>query len=212
MADQNLESTSFPDQFLLEHGKQIRELTHVLESPKTNVGEACQNKLFNNPILMVYNRLHPLYSSFISLIEFDEIGKAEGKNYFSEPTNQIMVLKATNLLMEDGIKFPYDQKEGDKKVYSDYRGFFENTLQRLGQFEKQIENGQKTPNFVNSLAIIVSQEVNKMKGVENFVFNTDLVRKGVSEYLPELEKIEDGKILSEIRSRIESPLVSVDNI
>lgn len=206
--DQIPEIINFPDSFWLEHGERIRTIRSVIESPKTRVGEEIQKNALNIPVFVVYNRLHPILSSLITLAEYDEIVKVEGKNYFSEPLNQRMVLRAIKLLVEDDIKFPYFGEE--KRKYEDYRRFFEGVLSRLGQLDKQIQAGKKLPNVVNSLAMIISQETTKLKGVENFDINMERVRKKIADYLPQLAQIDDGKILSEIKDRLERALVVHD--
>ncbi len=203
--DQISEIVDFPDPFWLEHGEQIRTIREVLETPKTRVGEEILKSVFDKPVFIVYNRLHPIFSSLVTLAEYDEIGKAGGKSYFSEPLNQRMILKAMKLLIEDKIKFPYS--EGEKKKYEDYREFFEGVTLRLGQLDKQIQTGQRPPTFANSLAIIISQETTKLKGVENFGINMEGVRKKIADYLPQLAQIDDGGILSEIKAQLERPLV-----
>ncbi len=203
--DQISEIVNFPDPFWLEHGEQIRTIRKVLETPKTRVGEEILKSVYDKPVFMVYNRLHPIFSSLVTLAEYDEIGKAEGKSYFSEPLNQRMILKAMKLLIEDKIKFPYSEEE--KKKYEDYREFFEGVTLRLGQLDKQIQTGQRPPNFANSLSIIISQETTKLKGVENFGINMEGVRKKIADYLPQLAQIDDGGILSEIKAQLERPLV-----
>jgi len=203
--DQISEIVNFPDPFWLEHGEQIRTIREVLETPKTRVGEEILKSVFDQPVFMVYNRLHPIFSSLVTLAEYDEIGKAEGKSYFSESLNQRIILKAMKLLIEDKIKFPYSEEE--KKKYEDYRKFFEGVTLRLGQLDKQIQTDQRPPNFVNSLAIIISQETTKLKGVENFGINMEGARKKIADYLPQLAQIDDGGILSEIKARLERPLV-----
>lgn len=111
------------------------------------------------------------------------------------------------LLIEDKIKLPYSEEE--KKKYEDYREFFEGVTLRLDQFDKQIQTGQRPPNFANSLAIIISQETTKLKGVENFDIDIDMegVRKKIADYLPQLAQIDDGAILCEIKAQLERPLV-----
>lgn len=205
--DQISEIVDFPDPFWLEHGEQIRAIRKVLETPKTRVGEEILKSVYDKPVFMVYNRLHPIFSSLVTLAEYDEIGKAEGKSYFSGSLNQIIILKAMKLLIEDKIKLPYSEEE--KKKYEDYREFFEGVTLRLDQFDKQIQTGQRPPNFANSLAIIISQETTKLKGVENFDIDIDMegVRKKIADYLPQLAQIDDGAILCEIKAQLERPLV-----
>lgn len=200
------ESGNFPDPFWLEHGEQIRTVRKVIEAPKTEVGKEVLKDALNIPFFVVYNRLHLIFSSLISLVEYDEIGKAEGESYFSEPTNQRMVLKAIKLLVEDSVKFPYFKEE--KKTYEDYRPFFEGTLSRLGQLEEQIQAGQKPPNFINSLIVIVSQQTGKLKGVENFGIKIEKIREKIAAYLPQLAQVDNGETLAEIQAQLETPLVS----
>jgi len=212
--DQIPESTNFPDSFWLEHGEQIRTVSKVIEAPKTRVGEEIQKNLFNNPIFMVYKRLHPIFSSLVTLVEYDEIGKAEGKSYFSEPTNQGIVLRAIKLLVEDSIKFPYSGEE--KKKYEDYHKFFGGALSRLGQLDKQIQAGQKLPNFVNSLVMIISQETSKLKGLEDFGMKQvgmkiERIRERIADYLPQLAQVNNGELLSGIQDQLEMPLAGVNS-
>ena len=207
--DQIPESTNFLDPFWLEHGERIRTVRKVIEAPKTRVGEEIQKNLFSSPIFVVYKRLHPIFSSLVTLVEYDEIGKAEGKSYFSGPTNQGIVLRAIKLLVEDSIKFPYPGEE--KKKYEDYHKFFEGALFRLGQLDKQIQAGQKLPNFVNSLAMIISQETSKLKGVEDFSMKINRVRERIADYLPQLAQIDNGELLSGIQAQLEMPLAGVNS-
>jgi len=207
--DQIPESTNFLDPFWLEHGERIRTVRKVIEAPKTRVGEEIQKNAFSNPVFVVYNRLHPIFSSLVTLAEYDEIGKAEGKSYFSEPTNQGIVLRAIKLLVEDSIKFPYPGEE--KKKYEDYHKFFEGALSRLGQLDKQIQAGQKPPNFVNSLVMIISQETSKLRGVEDFSIKIEKIRERIADYLPQLAQVDNGKLLSGIQAQLEMPLVSANS-
>lgn len=209
VVDQRPESANFLDPFWLEHGKRIRTVRKVIEAPKTAVGEEIQKNAFSNPIFVVYNRLQPIFSSLVTLAEYDEIGKAEGKSYFSEPTNQGIVLRAIKLLVEDSIKFPYPGEE--KKKYEDYHNFFEGAFSRLGQLDKQIQAGQKLPNFVNSLVIIISQETSNLKGVEDFGMKIERIRERIADYLPQLAQIDNGKLLSEIQAQLEMPLVRANS-
>ena len=201
------ESGNFPDPFWFEHGEQIRAVRKVIEAPKTEVGEEILKNAFNIPFFVVYNRLHPILSSLVTLVEYDEIGKTEGKSYFSEPTNQGIVLRAIKLLVEDSIKFPSFGEE--KKKYEDYHKFFEGALSRLGQLDKQIQAGQTPPNFVSSLVMIISQEISKLKGVEEFGIKTEKIRERIADYLPQLAQIDNGKILSGIQAQLEMPLILV---
>jgi len=206
VVDQFTEETNFPDPFWLEYGEKIRAVREAIEAPKSRVGEQIAKGAFNNPVFIVYNRLSPIFASLIALVEYDEIGKAEGKDYFSVPTNQIIILKAFKLLVEDEVKFPYPEEE--KKKYEDYRRFFEEILERLSELERQINNGQRFPNLVNSLGIVITQESGKLRGVSGFNIKMDEIRGKVRNYLPQLREIEGGKIFSEIKERIEGNLVN----
>lgn len=192
------------DPLWLKHGEQIRTVREIIEAPKTTIGEKISRNAFNSTVFIVYNRLQPVFSSLVTLTEYDEIGKAEGKSYFSKSVNQRIVLKAFRLLIDDVIKLPFGEKE--VKKYEDYRQFFEATLLRLGQLDKQIEQGLEIPNFINSLAMIISQEIARLKGVENFKINIGKIRSDIIGYLPQLEQIDDGGLLSEIKTLLEIPL------
>lgn len=207
MSDLAIESVNFPDPFWLEHGDQIRKMNEYLEVPKTSAGELSHLTLFTkNPILKTYGQLNPIFFGVITLIECDEIGKFQEKNYFAESVNQEIALKATKLLIEDAIKRPYSSAE-DKK-YGDYRNFFEGSLFRLGQLGKQIQQGQILPNFVNSVAMIISQETNELGGIVDFDLETKKIRAKIADYLPQFAKIENGKLLSTVSSLLETSFVN----
>lgn len=209
VVDQMLESTSFLDPFWLEHGKQIRLVSEVIEDPKTRVGKEIQKSLFNGLTLTAYNRLRPIFSSLITLTEYDEIGKAKGKNYFSGPVNQEIFLRSVKLLVEDSVKLPCSW--GEQKKYDDYQEFFEGTLSRLKQLDKQILVSQGLPNFVNSLVMIISQETNKLRGQADFSIKMESIRKIISRYLSLLERVDNGKLLSMIQAELEMPLAGANS-
>jgi len=209
VVDQFTEETNFPDPFWLEYGEKIRAVREAIEAPKSRVGEEIVKDAFNNPVFIVYNRLSPIFASLIALVEYDEIGKAEGKDYFSGPTNQIIILKAFKLLVEDEVKFPYSEDE--RKKYDDYRRFFEGILERLNGLEEQIRNGQQFPNFVNSLGVVISQETEKLRGVEGFNIKMEGIREKIRNYLLQLREIEKGRIFSEIKDKIEKIIVDTSS-
>ena len=209
-AGQIPESINFPDPFWFEHGEQIRRVRKVIETPKTRVGEEILRDTLDDRLFVIYNRLHPIFSSLLTLVEYDEIGRAKGESYFSEPTSQRIVLKALKILIEDKIKFPYREEEILK--YEDYDQFFKKALFRLGQLEKQIQTGQGFSNFVNSLLMIFSQETGKLEAVKTFSIKTETIRKAIADYLPQLAQIENGELLSEIQAQLEMPLVSTRSI
>lgn len=88
------------DSFWLEYGEKIRQVRQIIESPKTSAGEEIKKNVLNYPIFRVYTRLSPIFDCLVTLIEYDEIGKKEGLNYFSQPENQRIVLKALGMLVE----------------------------------------------------------------------------------------------------------------
>lgn len=190
------------DEVWRNHFEKIRNCRKNLQSPLTLEGKKMAQEVYNNPVFSVYTRLQPIFSGLINLVEAEEI---LGKDFFDNPTNQIIVIKALSLLIEDQIKYPHQPNE--TKKYDDYQQFFNHYLERLKLLEEQIGNSQKPPNLVNSLIMIFSQRVNELPGVENFNINIEEIRRRIREYLPELEKIDEGKILKEIKNCWQEALV-----
>lgn len=195
------------DPFWLEHQGQIRQVKRAIEAPKTRVGEEILKDALNNTIFVVYNRLNPVLGSLMALLEYDEIFKAEVSNYFSDPQNQRIILKALGIIVESEIKVGY--LPGERKKYGDYLPFFEGVLSRFHQYEEQIQAGTGQPvNFVNSLIVIVSQEISKLKGVRNFGVGIEGIRSKIKDYLPALKEIDEGRMFMETREQLTDALPS----
>lgn len=193
------------DPFWLEYQGQIRQLKRAIEAPKTRVGEEILKDALNNTIFVVYNRLNPVLGSLIALLEYDEIFRAEGSNYFLDPKNQRIVLKALGIVVESKIKVDYLPEE--KKNYGDYQPFLEEVLFRFHQYEEQIQAGTGQPvNFVNSLIVIVSQEISKLKGVRNFGVGIEGIRSKIKDYLPTLKETDEGRMFMKIREQMTDAL------
>lgn len=193
------------DPFWLENQGQIRLVKRTIEAPKTRVGKEILKDALNNTIFRVYNRLNPVLGSLMALLEYDEIFKAEARNYFSEPKNQRMVLKALGIIVESEIKVGYLPEE--RKKYTDYLPFLEGVLFRFHQYEEQIQAGTGQPvNIVNSLIVIASQEISKLKGVRNFGVGIEGIRRKIEDFLPVLKKIEEGRIFMEIKDQMTDAL------
>jgi hypothetical protein len=187
------------------YSRQIRSCRNIFNKPLTLEGEKITQEVYQNLIFSVYNRLQPIFSGLINLVEAEEIF---GKDFFKDKTRQRIILRAFGLLIEDQIKFEYSP---DEKKYEEYRLFFEKFLSKLRSFDQQIEQGQQLPNFVNSLIMVTSQLINSLNGVENFSIKTDEIRRRIKEYLPQLNNVDGGKIVEEIKNRWQKALVIVEN-
>jgi|GEM_PF-5209449 len=197
------------DPLWLNYAPKIREIRQQLSSPLTREGEIITQELFNNPVFVVYNRLQPIFSGLVSLIEADEILKEDSNNPLQDPTTQRLILRAFSLLVEDQIKYPYDGAEAKK--YEDYKSFFAKLLSEIRTFDKQIEQETPPPNFINSLVMRLSQKVNNLAGVENFSINTENIRGRIQSYMPKLRQIDGENIFQEIKSRWQKALSSSKN-
>ncbi len=195
----------FPEKlsFWLNREK-IYQTKEAISVPNTQAGEEISSEGFRNLTLRHYNRLHPIFNALISLVEYEEISKTENENYFSNPENQRIILKALGLLAEDVIKRPYSEQE--EKKYDDYRPFFDFFLGRLRKLEEQI-NEKGLPNFIDSLAIAFGEGVFQLRRVKNFRIKMEKIRKKITDYLPYLKKIENGKIFEEIKRKIKEIVV-----
>jgi hypothetical protein len=203
MSTQTPELPELPfDPFWLEHQKDIRKMQETIKCPQTKAGEGTWNDALNNPVFKVFNRIHPFLGSLISVMEYEQVGREEGRDFFSGREEQRIVLRALNLTIEDSIKFRYGSDE--KAKYEDYRKFFENMLGRFRATDSLIQEGRQFPNFVNSLFTIFIQEVNNLKGVENFNIDIERIRRKITDYLPQLKKIDEGRILEAIIDKMPS--------
>lgn len=201
MKEQGIEISLILDPFWLEHGEEIRQATEAIGFPKTRVGEEEWGNALNNSIFQVYQRLYHIYGSLLALVEYDEVAKREKLDFFSDPANQRIVLKAMGLLIEDEIKDYYPTHE--EKKYKDYRRFFEVMLNELKVFDSLIQAGVKFPSFVDSLIIRFNHGVNEgFKRGENLSLETSEIRKKIADYLPQLEEIEEGEVLGAIKDQL----------
>lgn len=191
------------DSFWQENAGKIRSCQTVIKYPKTLAGENILKDSLINPVFIAYNRLPSIFGSLITLVEYDEIFKKEGIVHFSQPENQRLVLRALGLKIEDSIKFPYGPDE--KKNYEDLRPFFEGLLKGFRDLDANITRGSQSVNFVNLLITVFQQEVNKLKGVDNFSVKIKEIRKKICGYLPSLSLFEKGKILQEIKNLLLFP-------
>jgi len=187
------------DPYWVNYGRNIRELVKLISSPHTQAGEEELKSFWDYPEIRNYPPVHSIIGMWIALVEYEEIGKKEGRDYFSDPINQIITLKAFKFSIESEIKTEF---------YDDlYKSFFEGILKRLNQLEEQIKEGTKLPNFLNSLGMIVSQEVENLIGRGVFDMRMDKIRGEIREYLSELIELDGGQIFSEIQKGIESVLI-----
>ena len=190
------------DPFWLERQRGIRKTKEAIERPQTKVGkETCEDAL-NNPVFKVFDRIHLIFGSLISVLEYEQIGGRRKEEYFYGPKRQRMILRALGLLIEDSIKSPYHPNENVK--YEDHHKFLENILGKFRAIDSQIQQGRKLPNFVNSLFMIFIQEVNNLRGVENFNVGIEGIRKEIAGYLPQLEKMEEGRLVKTILDKMPS--------
>ena len=201
MDDHGLEIQNNVDPFWLEHRQQIDQVREAIVCPNTLVGESRLQICLRNPVFQIYNRIYPIFGSLIALLEYDEIAKRDNSSYFSEPTNQRIMLKSLGLVIEDGIKAPYSSK--DTKSFKDYRRFYQGMVKDLHSLDANVEKGIKYPNFVNSLAMIFTHRVNEeLEGVDNYDPKIASVRKDVADYLPQLAEIENGKNLETMKKKL----------
>ena len=137
MSDQPPELLKFHlDPFWLEHQKNIGEIKKAIERPQTKAGEEAWIDALNKPVFRVFNRTHPIFGSLISVLEYEQIGRRAGKEYFSGIEKQRMVLRALGLLIEDSVKYPYSSNE--ITTYKDYQRFFGKILDRFRAVDSQI--------------------------------------------------------------------------
>lgn len=183
----------------------IRKVSKMISSgPRTRVGEEIKREiLLKSSIFQAYPRLGEVFDALISLTEFDEIGKLH-ELVFNDSKNQQIVLRAFGLLIEDVIKAQYLPEE--EKSYDDYRPFFEGLLRRLKGLDLIIEGKKPLPNFIASLFLVTSQEVNKLGGIYNFSLNYEIISKRIKNYLPELNNIDQGEIFRAIKDQMEEAL------
>jgi hypothetical protein len=194
------------DPIWLNYAPKIRKIRQQLSSPLTREGEKITQELFNNPFFVVYNRLQPIFTGLVTLIEADEILKEDSNNSLQDHTTQRLILRAFSLLVEDQIKYRYDEAEAKK--YEDYKSFFAKLLSEIRAFDQQIELGKYPKNFINSLVIRLAQKVNNdLAGVENFSINTEKIRERIQSYMPQLRQIDGGNIFQEIKSRWQEAFV-----
>jgi len=193
------------DPYWLNYGKRIRNLVGIIDTPHTKVGEEVLKNFWNASVIRNYNRLHQIIGGLIALVEYEEIGKIEGRNYFSNPTNQIIALNAFSLFIEGKIK--NESYEREDKSYEDYKKFFERLFKRLNQMEEQVKQEIRFPNFLNSLGMIISQEIQRLGVGGGFYIEMDKIRKEIKDYLLELKKLEGGQIFSEIGGKIKWALL-----
>jgi hypothetical protein len=187
------------DPYWVNYGRNIRELVKLISSSHTQAGEKELKSFWDYPEIRNYPPVHSIIGMWIALVEYEEIGKKEGRDYFSGPINQIITLKAFKFSIESEIKTEF---------YDDlYKSFFEGILKRLNQLEEQIKEGTKLQNFLNSLGMIVSQEVENLIGRGVFDMRMDKIRGEIREYLSELIELDGGQIFSEIQKGIESVLI-----
>jgi hypothetical protein len=191
------------DPFWRERAANIRNVRDLLSSPKTQVGEKLCKDVWNNPVFRVYNRLQPIFSGLVSLVEIEEISISDNKEFATNPSERRIILKAFKLLIEDTLK---DDYSGEGIRYEDYRHFFESMLHEFSQVEKSIEDGTQHPQFVNTLFIIFQQQVNILPNIENFGINIEAIRKRIAEYIPKLNNVDEINMKTHIQELWEEAL------
>jgi len=205
LISENPQNALETDPLWLNYAIKIREIREQLSSPLTQEGEQITKDVFNNPVFIVYNRLQPIFAGLVSLIEADEILKEDSNNPFQDPKTQRLILRAFNLLVEDQIKYPYNEDE--IKKYEDYKVFFEGFLKRTRSIDNQIKEGGSLPNFINSISLILSQQMDYLPGVRNSSINTQKIRRKIQSFIPQLALMENGNILREIKNRWQKALI-----
>ncbi len=179
-------------------------MREAIARPQTKTGEEDWNRALDNPVFAVYSRLHPILGSLISVMEYEQIGRLRGEEDFLGPERQRMILRALNLIIEDAIKSPYGPSEREQPQYEDYQKFLKNLFAEFWNIDSDLQGGKERPNFVNSLFMIFINEVNGLKGVEGFNIKFGDIKKEIADYLPQLEQIENGRLLKQILDKLPS--------
>ena len=187
------------DPYWVNYGRNIRESVKLISSPHTQAGEEELKSFWDYPEIRNYPPVHSIIGMWIALVEYEEIGKKEERDYFSDPINQIITLKA--------FKFSIESEIITESYNDHYKRFFKSILTRLNQLEERIKEGTKFPNFLNSLGMIVSQEVQNLIGRGVLDMRMDEIRGKIRVYLPKLRKLDGGQIFSKIQKGIESVLI-----
>lgn len=211
--DNQSEITDIIDPVWTERKASIQKLTSSLTKPLTNVGEQELKISLGNPVFQNYTRLQEVHSSLIGFMELDEIDRylarekgTEGQ-YFQEPQNQRVALRALSFAIESAIKSPnYDETERMK--YDDYQVFLNSVLDSMRRLDESIagrggssvEGLQAIPNFVDQCVASVGVSVNRLRGVSNFRVRVDEIRQRIKDSIPNLANLNDGKLIKELHS------------
>jgi hypothetical protein len=194
------ETLSFIDPFWLEQGEKIRRMRETIKAPKTLAGEELCQESQDYPLFRTYDRFRDIYSFLIVLFEYEEIGKKMGENYFADPTNQRIVLRAFGLGIEDIIKAPYNHEE---KSYEGYQGFFNLMRGKLQKLDTQIVNGICFPHFLNSLGMAFNQTLQESQGIKEYVVKGDDIKERIGKYVTELAGGANDDIVASIGEQLE---------
>jgi hypothetical protein len=202
---------SFIDPFWLKYRPNIDSVRNFLSAPKTQVGEKICRSALSNSLFREYSRLQLIFSGLISLVEIEEILKSNHKKFANNPTDQIIILKAYKVLIEDTLKYDYNYSL-EKKGFNDYQLFFKWITTHLNLAEKNIKNKGPFPDFINTLFLLFQREVNRLTGVNNFRINTRKIRQEIAKYIPRLNNVDEINTKNSIQNQWEEAFSKKFNI
>jgi len=204
-----------PDPFLdpiwLKYRSNIDSVKSFLSVPKTEAGEKLCKDIWKNSVFREYNRLQPIFAGLISLVEIENILKGNNKEFTKNPLDQIIILKAFKILIEDTLKDDYDYYT-EKKGFTDYQFFFESIIDDLNRLEKNIKNKIRYSDLINTLFAIFIEEVNKLPEANNFRISIKKIRKKIARYIPHLNNIDEINLKNNIQKLWEEAFSEKFNI
>lgn len=187
----NTEAGDSVNPFWVENGSRIRKIVGTIAHPRTEEGKKLFNSTSSYQIFQSYPRLHPIYGAIIRLAEEDEIDKRTNNgNYFSDPNNQRVVLKAFGLFVEQSIMRKTLPLE---KGYDYYKGFFEKMRKQLIQADSQIQKGEKSSDLVPLLTLTFFNEISSLYSSPDFEVGIGVIRREVAKSVTS-DPTEDVKV------------------
>lgn len=202
--EQPVDLSYIVDPFRMESGirERIDLLYEALSGPWTMVGERLVQDQLENTVFQVYDRTMPVFVALVTLIEFDEIERYFRGDFFRKGENQRLVVKALALKVEESMtELSF---EGERKGYYDYQNYYQGLIRQLKALDDQVRQGTSYPNIINSLTMIYSNNMKKLRGTSSFNINVDLIRKRIADYIPALQRHDDGLTTEVIRNKFQS--------
>ncbi len=147
------------DPFWREYGEQIGKLREAIFSPITPLGEKVRNEVLfsNRPTTSLYTRLSDIIQGLIFLYEVSEGAKLSNDDFFNDPVNQQLLIRAFALYVEDVLKRPYNPEE--KLTFEDYRQVLEKFLKEVDTLKQAYLHNPKKPfshpDIVGTLTMIL---------------------------------------------------------